>query len=96
MGSGVERWRSLVNAHWPDQTEMALCVMREESKGDPYATNPDSGTRGLFQIRPGLWAGYFGVSYNDLYDPRINVSIARKIYDKQGWRAWSVHKRGLC
>jgi hypothetical protein len=36
-----------------------------------------------------VWAPTFGVSYDSLYDPELNVALARRIYDIQGWGAWS-------
>lgn len=95
-GSDVERWRSLVAEYFPNEVELALCVMRGESGGNPNAKNRKSTARGLFQILGSLWAPHFGVSYNDLYDPYLNVRLAAKIRQSQGWTAWSVYNRGKC
>ncbi len=73
-----------------------LCLVWYESKGDPNAKNPTSSARGLTQILASSWASYFGVTYDDLYDPETNVRLAKEIYDIQGWDAWSPYKRGLC
>jgi hypothetical protein len=94
---GVEQWRNLVSTYFPtSQVETALCIMGHESGGDPSAKNPRSSARGLFQILASLWAPYFGVSYEDLYDPGINTRLAANIWSQQGWGAWSPWSRGLC
>lgn len=96
MGSDTERWRPLVAAYFGSETDLALCVVEHESGGNPEAKNPTSTARGLFQILASLWAPHFGVSYSDLYDPELNVMLAKQIRDAQGWNAWSVYKKGLC
>lgn len=93
----VERWRPLVEARFPEsEVETAMCIISHESGGDPDADNPRSSASGLFQVLGSLWAPHFGVERADLYDPVINVDLARRIWDKQGWRAWSPYQRGLC
>lgn len=94
MGSGVEQWRELVASHFPaDQVDHALRIMACESGGNPNALNlKGSSARGLFQILASLWAPMFGVSYEDFYDPEINVRLARRIWDQSGWEAWSCHR----
>ncbi len=101
MGNGdVDQWLPLVAAFFgdlgPDAVNRVLCLMQYESGGNPNAKNPNSSARGLMQILASLWAPHFGVSYEDLYDPSINLLLARKIYDQQGWWAWSPYVRGLC
>lgn len=96
-GVDVEYWRPLVAAYWPAGTvDQALCLIAMESGGDPNADNPRSTARGLFQILASLWAPYFAVSSDDLYDPETNVRLARQIYDIQGWSAWSPYLHGFC
>ncbi len=90
-------WRPLVAAYWPaDTVDQALCLMVMESGGDPNADNPRSTARGLFQILASLWAPFFGVSSDDLYDPLVNVRLASEIYDIQGWDAWTPYLHGFC
>lgn len=97
MGSDVERWRCLVEQYFDSsQVETMMCLMLHESGGNPNARNPRSTARGLFQILGSLWAPHFGVAQDDLYDPVLNVRLAREIYDRQGYDAWSPYKRGLC
>ena len=93
----VQRWRPLVAMEFPDrEVETALCVIGHESAGNPEADNPRSSAKGLFQVLGSLWASQYGVSQSDLYDPVINIRIAREIWDEQGWSAWSPYLRGLC
>lgn len=97
MGSSVEQWRPLVAKYFPaGEVDRALCVMKHESGGNPNAKNPNSSARGLMQVLASLWAPAYGVSYEDLYAPTTNMSIARKIWDQQGWGAWMAYNRGLC
>ena len=90
----VEQWRSLVAAYWPAElVDTALCIIEKESRGNPAAKNPRSTARGLFQILASLWAPYFGVSFDALYDPGVNVQLGYRIYQRQGWGAWTVHRQ---
>jgi len=90
----VERWRQLVEDHFPpEEVEVALCVIRHESAGNPEADNPHSSATGLFQILSSLWSGHYGVSYDQLLDPDVNTRIARAIWDESGWHAWSAYRR---
>lgn len=95
MGSGdVEQWRSLVAAYFPaDQVDMALRVMACESGGNPNAANPRSTARGLMQVMWSVWGPEYGVSEAELYIPEVNLSIAAKVYARQGWNAWTCWRR---
>lgn len=86
MGAGVEQWRSLVALYFPEQVDFALLVIDCESGGNPNAYNP-SGASGLFQVLAS-WADNFGYVPAQLFDPVINVSVARILYDDGGWRHW--------
>lgn len=97
MGGNWEQWRGLVSAYFPaDQVDLAICVIRYESGGNPNAKNPNSSARGLFQVLGSLWAPHYGVSYSDLYHPETNVSIAVDIWSNYGWGAWAVYQKGKC
>jgi len=97
IGTNVEQWRGLVEHYFePGDVERVLCLMHYESGGNPNAKNPRSSARGLMQILGSLWAPHFGVALTDLYNPDINLSIARDIRDSQGWAAWAPYNRGLC
>ncbi len=97
IGPGVEQWRSLVAAYFPaDAVETALCLMGPESGGDPNA-HSRSDSIGLMQVHAPTWADFYGVSWADLRDPVINISIAADIYLNQGgWVHWNPWKRGEC
>jgi len=87
--SEVERWRDLVAAHFPAaQVDKALRVMHCESRGNPRAYNKSTAA-GLMQVHHASWGDHFGVSVEDLFDPGTNLRIARKVWDIQGWGAWS-------
>ncbi len=98
--SDVTRWTPLVETHFGDlgliAVDTALCLIALESGGNPDAKNPNSSAHGLMQILASLWAPEFGITYEDLYDPETNLWAARKVYDIQGWEAWSPYKRGNC
>ncbi len=86
----VEGWRPLVAAHFPaDAVDNMLCIMWYESRGSPSADNSRSTARGLFQVLRS-WPLHFGYTYADLYDPNLNTLIARKVWDIQGYGAWTV------
>ncbi len=94
--SGVDRWAPLVASYFrPEDVSRALCLMEFESAGDPGAKNPTSGASGLMQVMP-FWAGHFGYSALDLFDPWTNLEVAAVIRDQQGWDAWSPYVRGMC
>lgn len=90
----MEQWRPLVETHFGNLTDRALCLIRYESGGNPNATS-NAGARGLLQVMP-FWADHFGIPRNALYDPDTNLRVARLVYGVQGWWAWNPYKRGLC
>ena len=98
MGSGdVEQWRSLVSSYFPaGQVDNALCVINSESGGNPNARNPNSTASGLFQIMASVWAAHYGTTYEGLYNPETNTSIAASIYGHSGWEPWSPRTRRNC
>ncbi len=86
----VDGWRPLVAAHFPpNAVDNMLCIMWHESRGSPTADNDQSTARGLFQVLRS-WPISFGYTYADLYDPTINTIVARKVWDLQGYGAWTV------
>jgi hypothetical protein len=96
IGVDAEWWRPMVALYFePQDVERAMCLMVKESGGDPEARNSSSDAAGLMQVMP-FWADRFGYSYNQLFDPGINLWVARQIRDEQGWRAWSPYLRGSC
>lgn len=96
MGSDVGRWRVLVDVYFnADDVDRVICLMEKESGGNPNALNRSSGAAGLMQVMPS-WAGVFGYTPDDLFDPIVNLWIARQIRDQQGWDAWTPYLRGSC
>ena len=96
VGLDAEWWRPMVAFYFePEDVERAVCLMDRESAGDPEARNTSTGAAGLMQVMP-FWAEKLGYSYTDLFDPGINLWIARQIRDEQGWGAWSPYLRGSC
>lgn len=55
--------------------EQALRVSRCESGWRPGSVSP-GGHLGLFQIEPGTWAPYAGVTRDALLEPSINARVA--------------------
>ncbi len=82
----------------------ASAIAMAESGGNPRAHNGNAGTGddsyGLWQINMLGSMGpsrrkSFGITSNEqLYNPMTNAKAAKKIYDGQGWNAWSVYKSG--
>jgi membrane-bound lytic murein transglycosylase MltF len=93
----VEQWRPLVATYFgdiPGAVDICLCLMARESGGNPDAYNP-SGASGLMQVLSG-WADNFGYTPADLFNPSVNLAIARALYDDGGWKHWSPWLRGAC
>ena len=75
-----------------------------ESSGNPRAHNPNADTGdnsyGLMQINMLGGMGperrnQFGIQNNEeLFVPLKNMQAARRVYDSQGWNAWSVYRSG--
>lgn len=88
----AERWRSLVEAHFPaSQVNNALIVMSCESGGNPESINWGDAkitgypSAGLFQInRPLNW---------EWSDPTQNVVLAADYYNRRGWQPWTCAKK---
>ena len=96
MGPDVGRWRVLVDVYFnADDVDRVICLMEKESGGNPNALNRSSGAAGLMQVMPS-WAGVFGYTPDDLFDPIVNLWIASQIREQQGWGAWSPYLRGSC
>lgn len=97
-GPETERWRPLVSVWWPaDLVDRAMCLIRYESTGKATAVNTESGAAGLFQVMPFWWDDKLPDEYKgDRLDPVTNARAAYYIYERQGWRAWSVVNSGKC
>jgi len=96
MGYDIGRWRGLVGVYFDaGDVDRVICLMEKESGGNPLARNRSSGAAGLMQVMP-PWAGVFGYTPDDLFDPIVNLWIASQIREQQGWGAWSPYLRGSC
>lgn len=62
-------------AHYGQDPQEMLRVARCESDLVPNATNTRGGSYGLFQFKPGTWAGTPYADY-DIFDPRANAYAA--------------------
>jgi hypothetical protein len=96
MGSDVDRWRDLVEVYFEaEDVDRVICLMEKESGGNPGARNRWSGAAGLMQVMP-AWADVFGYGIDDLLEPTVNLWIASRILEEQGWGAWTPYLRGSC
>lgn len=86
------------------QAPIMAAIAAAESGGNPRAHNPNANTGdnsyGLWQINMLGRMGperrrLFGIQNDeDLWDPKVNARAAKKIFDMQGFNAWSVYKTG--
>jgi hypothetical protein len=79
---------AMCNTKWKNAK---TCVPNNGVEGlgvDPYAKNPKSSARGLFQIVAGTW--YSNDCVGDKYNYKDNIICAYKILDGQGLTAWEV------
>ncbi len=92
--SNVDIFYYLDQCSW--DFNIAYNVLKEESRGNPSAINWSDyhksgncyGSFGLFQL-----ACFMGPPHV-LLDPIINIQIACKLYEKEGWKPWGVCTNG--
>lgn len=77
---------------WPDELEdRAVRIAWRESRFMPSAHN--ACCFGIFQVYFSMhraWLADFGVYQpSDLYDPRVNATVALALYEAAGWSPWS-------
>lgn len=80
----------LIKVNFKADETRALAIMKCESGGNPKATNYNTnGTRdsGLFQINS-VHAKKVNGDLDSLYDPKVNIRVAKQIHDASGWNAW--------
>ena len=69
----------------------AVAVALAESGGNAKAVG-DSGTSfGLWQIHWTVHRETYGVAPEELFDPQANANAAMKVFQEQGWNAWSTY-----
>jgi hypothetical protein len=79
----------------------AAAIAMAESGGNPRAYNRETLAKGGTPIGKGsfgLWQIYLRdhpefAGWN-LYDPQTNANAAFRVYQQQGWRAWTTYKTG--
>lgn len=87
----------LVNRGVPiEDAKVLVCIAKRESNLNPHAINDTlnrNGTidRGLFQINSAN-VSLCNTTENQLFDIRVNIKCAIKIYKSQGFKAWYTHK----
>lgn len=90
------QWRDLAALYFEsDDVDRVVCLIGQESAGNPKARNPETAAAGLLQLMP-LWADVADIEYARLFEPEVNLWIARHILELQGWDAWSPYRRGAC
>lgn len=93
----VERWRGLVQAHFPpEHVNDALSIMECESRGNPNARHLGSGASGLFQHLPKYWSmrsQRAGVPGANIMDPVANVRVAAWLFKQSySWDHWTCKR----
>lgn len=90
--AGVEQWRTSIAAYAGWNVDTMLRIMACESGGNPYAVS-HTDDHGLLQIHYPIWGPHFGVTRDDLYVPAVNIDLAWRIYNQQGYGAWVCYRR---
>lgn len=69
--------------------ELALFLAKFESNLDPYAKNPKSTAKGIYQFLDGTWKA---LCRGDVYDYRANIDCALGLLgaDRKNLRHWSA------
>lgn len=62
----------------------ALKVARCESGLNAKSANKTSSARGLFQVMSSV----HGIREKWLYNPHINIQVAKMLFDASGWEPW--------
>jgi Ca2+-binding RTX toxin-like protein len=104
-GYDPDHWRHLLDVYFGDidQVSNALKIIDCESRGEPFALNPNSEAAGLFQFLPSTWkkrSAKTEFAGETPYHPRANVAAARVTYDawvdwlgsNHGWDAWNCKR----
>lgn len=68
-------------------SQKLIAIAYCESKYNPYAANPSSSAKGIFQILDGTWRVY-GCT-GDVYNNHDNIDCAIKIYKRSGFSPWA-------
>lgn len=82
------------NYAWPTATAYAIC--EAESGGDPNATGYNTNgsvDRGLMQINS-VHADMVEGDIASLYDARVNLAVAYRLYQAHGFSPWTSYTSG--
>lgn len=80
----------MIRETFPEEPETMLRVARCESGLIPTAQGPTN-DHGIYQIHvPSHSARIVGL---DLYDPKVNIAFARKLYDESGKNPWNASRK---
>jgi peptidoglycan hydrolase-like protein with peptidoglycan-binding domain len=84
---------SIIRDVWPAElADQAVAIATRESRLQPTAHN--SCCIGLFSIYFAVhraWLAGYGVNQpSDLYDPRVNATVAYALYQQAGWQPWAL------
>jgi len=90
------------NSGVTDEThlDIMVAIAIAESSGNPEAVNDSSGAIGLWQIMWSVWSKDPDVvkatrgRRGSLIDPNVNAAVARHVYKKQGYSAWTTYNNG--
>lgn len=85
----------MVRQTFPEDPDTAVAIAFAESSLNLEAVNPEQhegckGSIGLMQIACIHYEG----DTDDLKNPVLNLKIARKLYEKEGWRPWGAYTNG--
>lgn len=73
----------------------AVSIALAESSGDPQAVGDNGTSYGLWQIHFTVHPEVLqGADPSTLFDPQNNANAAFKVYQEQGWSAWTTYKTG--
>jgi hypothetical protein len=84
--SSVER---TIAEYFPENPKLAIAIAKAESGLNPKATNHNrnnSDDYGVFQIN-----SIHNPTYEEKTQPEANIRLARRIYERDGWGAWSAY-----
>lgn len=89
----VKYWESCVAYVWgierdDPNVKKALAIMWSESKGIAHVRGRWSADFGLMQINYIHTKYIRGINEKALYDPIVNLRVAKYLYDQRGWQPW--------
>ena len=84
----------LIVETFPEKPELFLAIAKAESNLNPRAYNPEAhrGCNGSYSLLQVACVHYEkrGIYGEDRFDVKINLQVAREVYDESGVRAWGA------